>query len=142
MAERIFGAVPTNYPVRPEWIPDMPLESFHLNAFGRVTPDDCERYGWRAMRCASCEERSLTLIWLHPALGADYYSPEQVAKRGKRQRTIPGTVWGKDVLALCSCCSVSTCPHCWFHGEIVIGHDLNEHGTCRRCERSGLKAVA
>jgi hypothetical protein len=95
--------VPEGYPVAGDAFPDMPVEIFHLQHTGRVTAADYARWGWRAMRCADCEERDLELHFMHPPLRLEEFTSGRV---------LPGTIWGKDVSPVCPCCSFpSKCPH-------------------------------
>lgn len=140
----MFGEPPADYPVPFANIPDMPIEDFHLMAFGQLTAQGCARFGIKPMRCAYCAGPT-SLLWLHPPLGADYFTDAARAQRkrdGRANEVIAGTVWGQDVIVFCTCCSASTCPHCWWHGEMVLGHEIDDGGTCRRCERTGLRHAA
>ena len=87
--------VPAGYPVAATDFPDMPCEYFHLLHTGALMAEDCKRWGWRAVRCANCEQHDLDLISVHgPIPLADF-----------KTKTLPGAVWGKDVSVICPRCT-------------------------------------
>lgn len=87
--------VPEGYPIPASQIPDMPAETFHLLHTGALMAADCDRWGWRAMRCADCETERLDMIYRHGPLPLSAF----------RKGVLPGTAWGKDVTPICPCCS-------------------------------------
>lgn len=78
-----------------------PPETYHLMTSGRITAEDYARYGWRAMRCADCQEHDLEMFWNH----------ETVTWPPPKGVTLPGTAWGEDVTPICRCCSFAGCTH-------------------------------
>lgn len=109
----------------------MPAELVYLMEHGHLYAAEAETLGVRPDRCAYCEA-PLDLIWLHPVI------PSVAEHRG----VLPGSGCGTDIAALCRCCSTADCPHCWWHGALVMGHAMDAAGTCARCGRKGLKVAA
>lgn len=48
--------IPAGYPVPAEHIPDMPIDHYHLLAFGELTPLLCRAMRVKVMGCAYCGE--------------------------------------------------------------------------------------
>ena len=89
--------IPAGYPVPVEHIPDMPIDQYHLHAFGSLTPILCKAMGVEVMECAYCEAET-TLVLKRKPLGAE-------GVRGD----VSGLIWGEDVDVVCPCCSASPC---------------------------------
>lgn len=92
--------IPDGYPVPAQQIPDMPIDTYHLHAFGLLTPDLCRAMGVKVMTCGYCEGETELRLMRKP-LGADGVHGE-----------LGMLVWGEDVAVVCPCCSFpSRCPH-------------------------------
>lgn len=79
----------------------IPEEIRILLTTGRLTADQQTD---PKMECAVCRERSLDLVLKH--------RPRSLEDLGKlTSRNLPGLVHGKDVAAVCPCCSYPGCTH-------------------------------
>lgn len=85
--------IPAGYPVAAEHIPDMPIDQYHLHAFGSLPPLICRAMGVKVMTCANCGEE-VTLVLRGEPLGAE-------GVRGQ----LGGLKWGDDVAVICPTCS-------------------------------------
>jgi hypothetical protein len=93
--------IPAGYPVPAEHIPDMPIDCYHLHAFGYLSALVCRAMGVKEMSCGLCEA-PCDLQLLRKPLGA-----EGVLGPG----ILGGLVWGDDVAVICPCCSHAGCEH-------------------------------
>lgn len=76
----------------------MPPELRHLYQHGQLLAEDAIANDWLpVMKCSRCGANT-DLIYVHGA-------------QNMSKRKFPGTVWGKDVLVLCRCCSRPGCNH-------------------------------
>jgi hypothetical protein len=94
--------IPSGYPVPSKHIPDMPIDQYHLHAFGELTPPLCRAMGVKVMDCAYCGAETTLRLSREP-LGAE-------GVRGE----IGMLVWGQDVDVVCPCCSFQ--PRCVHRG--------------------------
>lgn len=128
--------LPENYPVDSSLIPDMPIESFHLETTGRITPADRAAYGFSRPTCGTCGDRETTLLLMRPPT-----APEDFRKRRPKGEST-GLVWGVDVVVVCPCCSFDDCQHCMWAGELVHGHKMTAAGVCSRCGKRAAREAA
>lgn len=77
---------------------EFPPEMLRLITTGELRPEDQES----PMKCAYCGV-PMKLVWMHPRV-----TNEQMADP---QYVLPGSVWGKDIMCICSCCSWGECEH-------------------------------
>lgn len=91
--------VPAGYPVPIEHIPDIPIDQYHLHAFGELSPLICQAMGVVVMGCGLCGE-DVTLRLNRKPLGAEGVKGD-----------VGSLIWGKDVAVICPCCSAHGCPH-------------------------------
>ena len=79
----------------------LPKTVFHLYTVGHLTSDEARALGVRVMQCTQCRAEVDLVCTFAPV------SVEDLATL----QTLPGLVWGEDVLVVCRCCSLPGCPH-------------------------------
>ncbi len=93
--------IPAGYPVPAEHIPDMPIDVYHLHAFGWLTPVLMRAMGVKEMSCGYCGE-ACEMRLLREPLGPDGVNGDAV---------LGPLNHGEDVALICPCCSAPGCTH-------------------------------